>query len=512
MPRGLAGSITTELRSTTFGAPVYAVRITRAPGNVLRWAERDILFVDGTANYSAALLATTPNIYLRLGEAVTSPATTTALDSSGNAQNGTYQGLPTLGIAGALVGDANTAVLLDGASQYINVPDSSYGDLGDAMTLMAWGYMTAYPGTAATIMAKGAGAYCLQVNSSGNLLFKIDGSFTLVTSTVTVPLNQWNQFAFVKNGAARGLFMNGVRVGGSGINSTCVDTASSLHIGTDQPAASYFGGTIDEVSLWPTVLSDAQILALYNEGLGLKEYAARLKSIPNGLEFTPDQATPLTFTVSNVDGAITQYDRDLSFLGAKVEVFAYLPNVGTYYRVWSGWSDEVSQISQEEATFVAYSTIALPNVQVPKRTIGLACTNVFGNTANWNNARDFEGSECPYQRTSTIGFTAQLVGNIVAGDTSITIKWTSAQVTAGAKFQKGETVRIATEKMLITNSPADPDGSFEQVLTVSRGTNDTTPASHSDTDVIYFAMCGYDVANCTRRGMYGNNTSDSYTV
>jgi hypothetical protein len=41
---------------------------------------------------------------------------------------------------------------------------------------------------------------------------------------------------------------------------------------------------------------------------------------------------------------------------------------------------------------------------------------------------------------------------------------------------------------------------------------DTVAASHTDNTPTYFNNCGFAVADCTRRGMYGNNTADSYTV
>jgi hypothetical protein len=240
-------------------------------------------------------------------------------------------------------------------------------------------------------------------------------------------------------------------------------------------------------------------------------YEARLKSL-SGLDVAPDQAGPITIVVSNVDGAVTTLDRDVTFRGALFEVLAYLPNIDRFVKVWSGWGDEVSEISHETATLIAYPTIFIPNIQVPKRSIGLPCSNVFGNTANWNSALDFEGSECPYQRVSTIGFFCGLVGDIDDSVTSITVYWGTTAPGMGAKFQKNDRIKLLNEIMLITEQPADPDGGFMQTLTVQRGYMDTVAASHTDNTPTYFNNCGFAVADCTRRGMYGNNTADSYTV
>lgn len=259
------------------------------------------------------------------------------------------------------------------------------------------------------------------------------------------------------------------------------------------------------------VLRWAEQSVSFDDGSGTQSYEARLISI-SGLDFSPDQAGPVTLMVANVDGQVTIIERTRTFLGATLEILAYLPGIPDYYRVWYGWSDEVSEIHAETATLIAYPTVATPNVQVPKRVIGLPCTNSFANTANWVNARAFDGSECPYQRTSSVGFVAALVFGTDTSQTSVTIQWTSTTVGAGAKFQRGDAIWIGSERMLITNSPDVPDGSYRQVLTVTRAYRSTTAATHADNDTVFFANCGYSSPDCTRHGMYGNNPADSYSV
>ncbi len=65
--------------------------------------------------YSDTVLADTPFAYWRKGES----SGTTMNDSSGNARNGTYGSIPTLGVAGALTSDpADTAVGYDGTADF----------------------------------------------------------------------------------------------------------------------------------------------------------------------------------------------------------------------------------------------------------------------------------------------------------------------------------------------------------------------------------------------------------
>jgi Concanavalin A-like lectin/glucanases superfamily len=71
--------------------------------------------------YSAVVLAKAPVGYWRLGES----SGPTAADSSNNANSGTYFGDPNLGQPGAIANSSNTAVGLRGAgsSDYVEIPD-----------------------------------------------------------------------------------------------------------------------------------------------------------------------------------------------------------------------------------------------------------------------------------------------------------------------------------------------------------------------------------------------------
>lgn len=64
--------------------------------------------------YSAAVLADNPTAYWRLGDA----SGITAVDAAASPHNATYNGAPTLGSTGLLVGSADTAVVFNGSSQY----------------------------------------------------------------------------------------------------------------------------------------------------------------------------------------------------------------------------------------------------------------------------------------------------------------------------------------------------------------------------------------------------------
>ena len=83
--------------------------------------------------YASAIAADTPSYFWRLGET----AGTAAADSSGNNRPGTYVNGVVLNQAGALTGDANRAVTLDGANDRVG-RNPAAGITGTAITTDLW--------------------------------------------------------------------------------------------------------------------------------------------------------------------------------------------------------------------------------------------------------------------------------------------------------------------------------------------------------------------------------------
>jgi hypothetical protein len=89
------------------------------------------------SGYEKTVLSRGPVAYWRLGEKV-GP---NALDSTRNGHNGVYHGTPTFQEKGALKGDANTAVKFDGKRSFVEVPghkEFSQPTSGKGLTVEAW--------------------------------------------------------------------------------------------------------------------------------------------------------------------------------------------------------------------------------------------------------------------------------------------------------------------------------------------------------------------------------------
>ncbi len=119
----------------------------------------------GGATYADAVAQDAPIAWYRMGE----PSGTNAADEIGS-NDGTYGNTPTLGVAGALTGDSDTAITFNGTDEQITVPDHASLDLGDVVTVEAW-VNSAVGGGDKGIVGKDTGAYYLRLDTDNRLSF-----------------------------------------------------------------------------------------------------------------------------------------------------------------------------------------------------------------------------------------------------------------------------------------------------------------------------------------------------
>ena len=226
----------------------------------------------GGAAYSSVVLGFTPAAYWRMGEASGQPQ-----DSSGNAQHTTaLGGTPTYSQDGAIVGDTNKAILLDGSTEYFTAPDSATLDLGATFTIVGW-IKRASIGTLDTIISKGVNGYHLRVNASNKLELLKENVASLAISTPTILSGSYYFVAAVKSpGVIPVLYVNGAAVAlDSSAATDTANTAAVLTIGRRQSGSDeYFDGTLDEIALFSTALTAANISAIYQAGAGLGSSSA----------------------------------------------------------------------------------------------------------------------------------------------------------------------------------------------------------------------------------------------
>lgn len=246
--------------------------------------------LDETRFYSRALSATeigalagtystvvsaTPNLasYWRLGEA----SGTVATDTEPTAPNtGTYTNAPTLGAAGAISSDTNTAVTFDGIDDYISAANQTYGDLSIELWFKSTQFFSNDFGNphctqwwqgAALADADVSGAFddfgvglCdgKVIGGIGNGAGSADQS---VVSATTYNDGNWHHVVLTRTQATGvfQLYVDGVSQGTGTSNTRPLDDSAAINFGRTATGVNYFAGTLDEIAIYNAVLSGATI-------------------------------------------------------------------------------------------------------------------------------------------------------------------------------------------------------------------------------------------------------------
>lgn len=217
--------------------------------------------------YSDLVIADGAVFYLRLGES----SGTSAVDAKGGT-SWTYKNGPTLGVAGAIAGDADTAITVNGTTNFksVNLADVPM-TATDNITLEAWvNPETQNDGPLGCIVAIGGGnGYAIVVNTS-NYPRGFAGGGSGLTDAPASPLTTgvWHHLVLKRASGTWSLWVNGTRADPGTNNTSAPSTPTSKScIGANQDANWFFKGSIDEVAGYNTALSDATILSHYEAGI-----------------------------------------------------------------------------------------------------------------------------------------------------------------------------------------------------------------------------------------------------
>ena len=215
------------------------------------------------STYREDVLSDSPSGYWRLGEA----SETVAADEAGS-NAGSYQNGVTLGLTGALLADANTAASFDGVNDIVSVPHSSSLNATTGVTIEAW-VKRSKTGAWQNILGKpgnggnAAQNYALWLNTTNQPVAIFGNGSTSVNVYAPAIDTNWHHIVATYDEATARVYVDGVLKVST--NSTVQLTANSqpLLIGRTTDNVRIFGGTLDEVAVYPTALSAARIQAHY---------------------------------------------------------------------------------------------------------------------------------------------------------------------------------------------------------------------------------------------------------
>ena len=232
------------------------------------WEARNEAGYKGTVLSKSSLVG-----YWRLGE-----ASGTVADDIAGTSDGAYVGGPTLGQAGALSGDADTAPAFDGVDDRVEIPDSNALDL-NGFSVEAWVYLTSYGTTSTyrTIMMKGASAaernfgLWLTAGTNGQVHYSFGSGagFQSSNSATLLPLNSWQHIVFVHQpGTKNQLYINGRLDAEYATTATPVTSTAPVWIGGAGSTYGFITGRVDEPAVYNAALSAAEVARHYLDGTG----------------------------------------------------------------------------------------------------------------------------------------------------------------------------------------------------------------------------------------------------
>ena len=216
-----------------------------------------------TVNATAGLLN-----WWRLGEATTGVA---AADSKGT-NPGTYTNSPTVGVAGAIAGDANTAVQLDGVNDHVAASRTATSDFSVELwfkstqglgTGTSW---TSGSGLFSADLTGTTGDFGVSLRSDGRIVAGI-GATSVVSSTAGWNDGGWHHVVFTRQAsAAMALYVDGVVTAGP-VSSGALSGTATIALGRIQSGTNnYLQGVLDEVAVYNAAISAATVTAHYATG------------------------------------------------------------------------------------------------------------------------------------------------------------------------------------------------------------------------------------------------------
>jgi len=215
-----------------------------------------LLFFTTTANagfYKNAVLADNPLGYWELDET----SGNTALDSSGNGNNGTYFGGITQGMVGAFSG--SSATQFDGSTGYVDLGGVWGG--ANELTIEAWANVSSITGDFQAIVSSLAGFQFahLQLFSAGNIVTYTDSGALAFDILSQNPTDDWRHIALVAESGNSKLYVNGIEVSSNSGVFTSINAAPSIRIGSGHAGGRFFNGLIDDVAIYDHALSSSDI-------------------------------------------------------------------------------------------------------------------------------------------------------------------------------------------------------------------------------------------------------------
>ncbi|MFT4009802.1 MAG: PKD domain-containing protein [Nocardioidaceae bacterium] len=267
-------------------------------------------------DYGAAVYDSGPNMFLRFSET----SGTTAADSSGNGNAGTYTNGPVLGGTSAIGLTSDYSASFDGTNDF--VANSASVGAPPVYSEEAWfktstttggdlvSYGNSRTGTSTSFDRQ------IFMTDSGELRFSVETTAgeSVIASSAAYNDGAWHHVVATQGKTGMRLYVDGTLVAS---NDNVVNTnydgywrvgGDSLSGLTSQPSSNYFKGSIDEVAVYPAVLSASTVQSHFTEGGGIVANDSPVASFTSSVDSMVASFDSSAST--DADGSIASYAWD----------------------------------------------------------------------------------------------------------------------------------------------------------------------------------------------------------
>jgi hypothetical protein len=231
------------------------------------------------ADYASTVQGFTPVGYWRLSEMDPAPvdlAVAVNTGTGGIALDGAYTNSATRGVTGALVGSSDPAAAFNGSNQRMLVPYSAELNPAAPWTTEIWVQPASLLGSGDLRCAVSNGQFASP--RSGWLIYQdvdkwnlrtYSGTGTAIAAQLTsaagtASAGTWHHLVVVNDATTLHLYVDGVEVGtGVAVGATAPGASGGTCVGARADSAFYWAGMADELALYPTALSAADVAAHY---------------------------------------------------------------------------------------------------------------------------------------------------------------------------------------------------------------------------------------------------------
>jgi hypothetical protein len=250
---------------------------------------------------------------------------TTVADITGHGNNGT--------IANATwttSGKFGKALVFNGSSSLVTIPDSQSLRLTTGMSLEAWVNPPAVNSGWKDIIYKGNDNYYLEAFSPGGppaIGIIVGATHTEAFGTATLTANTWTFLAATYDGNTLRFYVNGTQVSSQPRTGPIITSSNPVQIGGDSMWGHFLQGTIDEVRIYDVALTPGQIQADMATAVGGSSPALSLStsSVNFGNQTVGTPSSPTTVTVTN-GGTVALNISGITVTGAQAADFGQTNN------------------------------------------------------------------------------------------------------------------------------------------------------------------------------------------